>query len=92
MRVLNQATRLRPPLFFFCKLDTEYALEKKQGGLSRLLFGGLGRTVGLVVGVSRGEGWVVLQVAVDPQDRGERPEVHVKPSRVEYLRHQAAIG
>lgn len=67
-------------------------LEKKKGGLPRLLFGGLGWTIGLVVGVSRNKGRVIFQVTVNSQNRGKWPEIHVKPSCIENLRHQAAIG
>lgn len=56
-----------------------------------MLLGRLGRTVGLVVGVSRSEGRMVLQVAVHPENRGEGSEVDVKPPRVEDLWHQAAV-
>jgi hypothetical protein len=42
------------------------------------LLGDLGRAVGLRRGVRGAEGGVVLQLTVDAQDYGERPQVHVE--------------
>lgn len=52
---------MRPPLFVPLK-----NLEEEKGGLPRLLLGRLGWTVGLIVGMSRGEGRMVLQVTIHP--------------------------
>jgi hypothetical protein len=57
-----------------------------------MLLGNFGGTVGLVAGVGRPEGRVVLQLAVDPQDDGEGPQVHVEPPGVEHLRDETAVG
>lgn len=45
---------VRPPF------RTSKRLEEEKSGLPRLLLGRLGRTVGLVVGVSRSEGRMVF--------------------------------
>jgi len=43
-----------PPLFIPKKL------EEEKGGLPRLLLGRFGRTIRLIVGMSRSEGWMVF--------------------------------
>lgn len=57
---------MRPSLFILLK-----TLEEEKSGLPRLLLGRLRRTVGLVIGMSRGEGRMVLQMTIHPQNRGE---------------------
>lgn len=71
-----------PPLSILLK-----KLEEKKGGLPRLLLGRLRWTVGLVVGVSRGKGRMMLQMTVYPQNRRKWSQIDVKPSCIKYLWH-----
>lgn len=67
-------------------------LEEEESGLPCLLLGRLGRTVRLVIGMSGSESRMIFQVTIDSEYSRKRSKIHVKPSGVEYLWNETAVG